>query len=75
MTGSRREKVFGAGRCGPLDRNAKVRIGTQDQVILGPVPTPAPDPNSPLERAQARFGAAVTGKLLPNEGGGTLGAT
>jgi hypothetical protein len=26
MTGPRREKVFGAGRAVPLDRNAKVRI-------------------------------------------------
>jgi Helix-turn-helix domain len=36
--------------------------GTQDQDVLDPVLTPARDPDGPLERALARFGAAVAGK-------------
>ena len=33
--------------------------GTQNQVILGSVQAPARNPDSPLERALARFSAAV----------------
>src|SRR5689334_23268396 len=36
--------------------------GTQNQVILGSVHTPARDPGSCLERALARFGAAVAAR-------------
>jgi hypothetical protein len=36
--------------------------GTQNQVVLGSVHTPARDPSSCLERALARFGAAVAAK-------------
>jgi hypothetical protein len=39
--------------------------GTQDQDILDPVHASARDPDSPLERALARFGAAVAGKQGP----------
>ena len=35
---------------------------TLNQKILDPVPVPAPDPNSPFERALARLGAAVGSK-------------
>jgi hypothetical protein len=49
--------------------------GTQDQDILDPVQTSVRDPNSPLEQALARFGAAMNAKLLSNDGGGTLRAT
>jgi hypothetical protein len=38
------------------------RIETQDQDILDPVHTPARRPDSPLERALRRFGAAVSAK-------------
>ena len=38
------------------------RTETQTQDVLVPVLTPAPDPNSPLERALARFAAAVAAK-------------
>jgi hypothetical protein len=51
------------------------RTGTPNQVDSMPVPAPAAEPDSPLERALARFGAAVTAKLLSNEGDGTLRAT
>jgi hypothetical protein len=33
--------------------------GTRNQELLSLEPAPAPDPNSPLERALARFGAAL----------------
>jgi Helix-turn-helix domain len=36
--------------------------GTQDQEILDPVATPAPNSDSPLECALARFGAALAAK-------------
>ena len=36
--------------------------GTQNQVILGSVQAPARNPDSPLERALARFGAAVAAR-------------
>ena len=36
--------------------------GTQNQVILGSVHTPARDPDSCLERALARFGVAVAAR-------------
>jgi hypothetical protein len=38
------------------------RSGTQDQDILDPVATPAPNSDSPLECALARFGAALAAK-------------
>ena len=38
------------------------RAGTQNQDVLDPVRAPAIDPNSPLERALARFGTAVAAK-------------
>jgi hypothetical protein len=38
------------------------RPGTPGQEILDPVPAPAIDPNSPLERALARFAAAVAAR-------------
>ena len=40
--------------------------GTQDQEFLDPVEAAARNPDSPLERALARFGAAIEGKLLLN---------
>ena len=44
--------------------------GTQDQKILDPVLAPAPDPESPLERALARFGAALGSKDCIEQAGG-----
>jgi hypothetical protein len=44
--------------------------GTQNQVILGSVQPPARDPNSPLERVLARFGAAVAAKQGIEQGDG-----
>ena len=38
------------------------RAGTQSQDVLPSVLAPATDPNSPLERALARFGVAVAAK-------------
>jgi hypothetical protein len=51
--------------------------GTQNQEILTVLPTvlvPARDPHSPLERALARFGAAIEGRLLTKGSGGTVEA-
>jgi hypothetical protein len=52
--------------------------GNLNQEILGPVLTPAPDPDSPLERTLARFGAALGIKDCIEQGSGpagTVGAT
>ena len=46
------------------------RTGTQNQEVLDPVPAPASDPNSPLERALARFGAALAAKQRIEQGAG-----
>jgi hypothetical protein len=46
------------------------RAGTQNQDVLDPVSVPAINPNSPLERALARFGAAVAAKQCIEEGAG-----
>ena len=45
------------------------RAGTLDQEVLEPIPAPPRDPNSPLERALARFGAAVAAKNGIEQGG------
>jgi hypothetical protein len=53
------------------------QIGTQNQEILTVLPTvlvPERDPDSPLERALARFGAAIEGRLLTKGSGGTVEA-
>jgi hypothetical protein len=47
---------------GVLASKSENPTGTQDQDILDPVRAPKLDPNSPLERALARFGAVVTSK-------------
>ena len=44
--------------------------GTQNQEIISVLPVksvPARDPNSPLERALARFAATIEGRLLLNK--------
>ena len=51
----------------PAVHQSENQSGTQNQVILGSVLTPPRDPNSPLERALARFDAAIAARLLPNE--------
>jgi biotin operon repressor len=49
--------------------------GTGNQDVFDLVSAPAPDPNSPLERALAQFGAALGGKDGLEQGGGMAGAT
>ena len=44
------------------------QAGTQNQDVLEPVLAPPRDPNSPLERALARFGAAVAAKDCIEQG-------
>jgi len=44
------------------------QAGTQNQDVLEPVLAPPRDPNSPLERALARFGAAVSAKDCIEQG-------
>jgi hypothetical protein len=46
----------------PSTYQSENQPGTQNQVILGSVHTPARDPGSSLERALARFGAAVAAR-------------
>ncbi len=46
------------------------RTGTQDQDVLDPVPTAQRNPDSPLERALARFGAALATKAGIEQGDG-----
>jgi helix-turn-helix protein len=48
--------------------------GTPNQEILSLEPAPAPDPNSPLERALARFAAALGVKDGIEQGSGSVGA-
>jgi hypothetical protein len=49
--------------------------GTLDQEVLSPELAPIPDPNSPLERALARFSAALGVKDGIEQEGGMAGAT
>jgi len=49
--------------------------GTLNQQLNPSVMAPATDPDSPLERALARFGAVIEGRLLAKRSGGTLEAT
>ena len=49
--------------------------GTLNQKLNPSVMAPATDPDSPLERALARFGAVIEGRLLAKRSGGTLEAT
>src|ERR1700729_61382 len=46
------------------------RLGTQNQEILMALSAPAPDPDSPLERALQHLGGVIEGKLLSNKGSG-----
>jgi hypothetical protein len=64
-----------AAGCGTFPSKSENPTGTQNQVILGSVQPPARDPENPLERALARFGAALSAKLLMNKDGGTVGGT
>jgi hypothetical protein len=63
------------GSGGPFSCKSENPTGTQNQEILDPVLAPAPDPNSPLERALARFGTALGGKDCIEQGSGPVGAT
>ena len=49
--------------------------GTLNQQLNPSVMAPATDPDSPLERALARFGAVIEGRLLAKRSGGTVEAT
>jgi hypothetical protein len=49
--------------------------GTRDQDVLSLEPAAAPDPNSPLERALARFSVALGCKDGIEQGSGPVGAT
>jgi hypothetical protein len=49
--------------------------GTRNQDVLDLVVAPVHDPNSPLERALARFGATIEERLLLNGSGRLAGAT
>ena len=49
--------------------------GTLNQQLNPSVMAPATDPDCPLERALARFGAVIEGRLLAKRSGGTVEAT
>jgi hypothetical protein len=64
----RREKVFGEGRCQPLDRNAKARIMVLRARLVGAAPAAGP-PAWPADAGHAGgAGGAVVG--LPGVGSG-----
>ena len=46
------------------------RLGTQNQEILMALSVPAPDPDSPLERALQHLGGVIEGRLLSTKGNG-----
>ena len=46
---------------------SEIRSGTQNQEILIPVPAPAADLDSPLERALRRLGGTIEERLLTNK--------
>jgi hypothetical protein len=54
-----------ATELGRIPSKSENRPGTLNQEILDPVPAPAVDPDTPLERALARFAAAVTAREAP----------
>jgi hypothetical protein len=53
-----------AAALGGFPSKSENRIGTQNQDVLDPVLVPARDLDSPLERALARFGAALAAKKV-----------
>ena len=55
---------------GPPASKSDQRTGTPDQEVSKPLPAPVVDPNSSLERALARFAAAVAAKNGVEQGDG-----
>ena len=55
----------------PAAYQSENRLGTQNQVILGSVHAPARNTDSAVERALARFGAAVAAKYGCEQGAGS----
>jgi hypothetical protein len=51
-----------AMNCQDVPSKSENRGGTRSQDVLPSVPAPVLDPSSPLERALARFGAALAAK-------------
>jgi hypothetical protein len=64
-----------AGLQGRISSKSENRSETPNQEIPDPVLAPAHDPNSPLERALARFAAALGSKDGIEQDRGTVGAT
>jgi hypothetical protein len=60
----------GQRRHGPPASKSDQRTGTPDQEVSKPLPAPVVDPNSSLERALARFAAAVAAKNGVEQGDG-----
>jgi hypothetical protein len=54
--------------CRQLSSKSENPTGTQDQDILDPVEAPAGHADGPLERALARFGAAVAARKSIEQG-------
>jgi hypothetical protein len=53
-----------------IPSESKKPSGTQDQDVSKPLQAPPFDPNSPLERALARFGAVLAAKESIEQGAG-----
>jgi hypothetical protein len=62
--------VFGDPQAAPggFASKSEIQSGTQDQEYLDPVQAPAGRANDPLERALARFGAAVAARKSIEQG-------
>jgi hypothetical protein len=58
--------------CRQLSSKSENQPGTKNQVILGSVQAPARDPRNSLERALARFGAAVAARQSTEQDAGSL---
>jgi len=65
-------KTAKTGRSSSKSENT---TGTLNQHLNPSVMAPATDTDSPLERALARFGAVIEGRLLAKRSGGTVEAT
>jgi hypothetical protein len=59
----------------PTPNHTENPIGTLDQEVLSLEPAPARDPDSPLERALTRFGAALGSKDGIEQESGMVRAT
>jgi hypothetical protein len=59
--------------CRPLDPPGLATLHVVTRMLsLPPILAPAPDPDSPLERASRRLGSVIEERLLLNRSGGLV---